>query len=93
MVAGLKLTAGKGLINVSWKKSAGGVSGYQLQYGLKKSFSGAKKATVSKAATVMNVLKSLKQGKVYYVRIRAWKKVGGKTYWSAWSGAKKAKVN
>ena len=91
-VSGLKLAAGKGKLTASWTRSAGGVSGYQLQYGLEKSFSGAKKATVAKAATVKKVLKSLNRGKVYYVRIRAWKKVGGKTYWSAWSAAKKAKV-
>ncbi len=91
-VSGLKLTAGKGLINASWKKAPGGVGGYQLQYGLKKSFKGAKKVTVKKAATVKKALKGLKSGTTYYVRIRAWKKVSGKTYWSAWSAAKKAKV-
>ena len=92
-VTGLKLTAGKGLISVSWKKSAaGGVTGYQLQYALKKSFSGAKKATVPKAATVKRTLKNLEKGKTYYVRIRAYKKIGKTTYWSAWSAAKRAKV-
>ena len=91
-VTGLKLTAGKGKMTASWKKVPGGVGGYQLQYGLKKNFSGAKKVTVSKAATVRRVLKNLKKGKIYYVRIRAWKKDSGKTYWSAWSGAKKVRV-
>jgi len=91
-VSGLKLTAGKGRLTVSWKKGAGGIGGYQLQYGLKKSFSGAKKATVSKASTVKGTIKNLKKGKIYYVRIRAFKKVGKSTYWSAWSAAKKAKV-
>ena len=91
-VSGLKLTAGKGRLTVSWKKAAGGVTGYQLQYGLKKNFSGAKKATVKKAATVKATLKNLKRGKTWYVRIRALKKVGKTTYWSAWSAAKKAKV-
>lgn len=91
-VTGLKLAAGKGKLTASWKKSAGGVGGYQLQYGLKKNFSGAKKAMVSKATTVRKALKNLKKGKIYYVRVRAWKKVNGMTYWSAWSSAKKAKV-
>ena len=91
-VSGLKLTAGKEKMTVSWKKVPGGVSGYQLQYGLKKSFSGAKKATVSKASTVKGTIKNLKKGKIYYVRIRSWKKVGKKMYYSAWSAAKKAKV-
>ena len=90
--AGLKLTAGKGRLTASWKKSPGDVDGYQLQYGLKKNFRGAKKVTVRKAATLKKVLKNLKKGKIYYVRIRAWKKNSGYTYWSAWSGAKKAKV-
>jgi len=91
-VTGLKLTEGKGLINAGWKKSADGVDGYQLQYSLKKSFSGAKKVTVAKAATVKKVLKGLTTGKTYYVRIRAFKKVGKNTYYSAWSAAKTAKV-
>ena len=91
-VAGLKLTAGKGQVTASWKKAAGGVSGYQLQYGLKKSFSGAKKVTAAKAATVKKTLKGLKKNSICYLRIRAYKKIGGKTYWSAWSGAKAVKV-
>ena len=92
MVTGLKLTAGKGKLTASWKKSPGDVDGYQLQYALKKNFSSARKVTVSKAATLKKALKNLKKGKIYYVRIRAWKKNSGYTYWSAWSGAKKAKV-
>lgn len=90
-VTGLKLVAGKKQLAVSWKKVAG-VGGYQIQYGTKKSFKGAKTASVSGAATLKKVLKKLASGKTYYVRIRAWQKVGGKTYRSAWSGAVKAKV-
>lgn len=86
------LTAGKGKLNVSWEKGPGGISGYQLQYGLKKSFSDAKKVNISKASIVNGTIKNLKKGKTYYVRIRAFKKVGKTTYWSAWSEAKKAKV-
>ena len=90
-VSKLTLKAGKNQLAASWKKGVGGV-GYELQYGLKKSFAGAKKAKISKTATVRRTLKGLKAGKTYYIRIRAWKKVGGKTYYSAWSGAKSAKV-
>ena len=92
MVTGLKLTAGKGKLTASWKKSPGDVDGYQLQYGLKKNFRGAKKVTVRKAATLKKVLKNLKKGKIYYVRIRAWKTDSGTKYWSAWSGAKRVRV-
>ena len=75
-------------ITVKWKKNTK-VTGYQIQYGLKSSFSGAKKVTISKNTTVAKAIKSLKKGKKYYVRIRSYKTVGGKKYYSAWS-AKKA---
>ena len=90
-VSQLALKPGKNQLAVRWKKGVGGV-GYELQYALKKSFAGAKKVKISKTATVRRTLKGLKAGKTWYVRIRAWKKVDGKTYYSAWSGAKSAKV-
>ena len=85
------LTAGKQQLTVKWKKGAG-ITGYEVQYGLKKSFAEAKTVTIKKAATVKTVLKKLKTGKTYYVRVRAYKTVGGKKYYSAWSKAKGAKV-
>ena len=85
------LTAGKNKITVKWKKGSS-ITGYQIQYSLKKNFSSKKTVTVSKASTLKATLKKLKAGKTYYVRIRTYKKVGKTTYWSAWSAAKKAKV-
>jgi len=85
------LTAGKQQLVVKWNKGTG-ITGYEVQYGLKKSFAGAKKVTIKKAATVKTVLKKLTTGKKYYVRVRAYKTVGGKKYYSAWSKAKGAKV-
>ncbi|MBQ9038122.1 MAG: fibronectin type III domain-containing protein [Clostridia bacterium] len=85
------LTAGKQQLTVKWKKGTG-ITGYEVQYGLKKSFAGAKTVTIKKAATVKTVLKNLTTGKTYYVRIRAYKTVNGKKYFSAWSKAKSAKV-
>ena len=52
----------------------------------------AKTIKVKKAKTVKQVVKNLKSKKTYYVQIRAYKTVGGKTYYSAWSGTKKVKV-
>ncbi len=90
-VALSKLTAGKRQLTVTWKKGKN-ITGYQVQYSLKKSFSAAKTVTIKKAATVKTVLKNLTTGKTYYVRIRAYKTVNGKKYFSAWSKAKSAKV-
>ena len=85
------LTAGKKQLTLKWGK-INGVDGYQIEYSLKKDFSDSKKKTISKAATTRIVLKKLKTGKIYYVRIRTWKKVDGKKYYSAWSAAKKREV-
>lgn len=85
------MTAGKGKLTAKWKKGKG-ITGYQLQYGLKKNFIGAKKVKVTKIGTVKTTLKGLKAGKTYYVRIRTYKKVEKDTYWSVWSGAKQARV-
>ena len=67
-------------------------SGYQVQYGLKSNFSKAMSLKVKQAKTVKATLTSLKKGKTYYVRVRAYKTVGKMTYYSAWSGKKSVKV-
>ncbi len=87
-----KLTAGKKKITAAWKKQSKYVTGYQLQYATKKSFSGGKKVTVKGAGTLKKALEKLKGGKKYYVRIRTYYKKGGKTYYSAWSKAKSVKT-
>lgn len=65
-------------------KKAASVTGYQIQYGTKKNFKGAK--SVKTKATTKTVSKLAK--KKYYVRVRTYKVVDGKTYYSSWSGAK-----
>ena len=86
-----KLKAGKKKLTAYWKKGSG-ITGYQLQYSRKSSFASATKVTVSGTATLKKTLKGLKSGKKYYVRIRAYKKVGGKKYYSPWSKALSTKV-
>lgn len=77
-----------GKLTVRWKKAAG-ASGYQIQYAASRSMRGAR--TVS-ASALTRTLSGLKKGSTYYVRIRAYKKVSGKTYYSTWSSVKNAKV-
>ena len=84
------LKAGRKQLTATWKQAPGGVTGYQIEYGLKSSFKGAKKVTVKKDKTVKATLKKLTAGRRYYVRIRAYKKIGKKTYWSDWSKAVKS---
>lgn len=70
----------------TWKKQKY-AAGYQLQWADNKSFAGAKTATVSGAATVSKAIGSLSKKKRYWVRIRTYDKISGKTCYSAWSPA------
>lgn len=77
-----------GKLTVRWKKAAG-ASSYQIQYAASRSMRGSR--TVF-ASALTRTLSGLKKGSTYYVRIRAYKKVSGKTYYSTWSSVKNAKV-
>ena len=48
--------------------------------------------TIKKNKTSKTVLKGLKTKKKYYVRIRTFKTVGKKKYYSSWSSKKKVKM-
>lgn len=77
-----------GKLTARWKKISA-VSGYQIQYSVSSKFNEAK--TVSTTA-VSKTLSGLKRGRTYYVRIRAYKKTGGKVYYGAWSNRKGVKI-
>ena len=66
-----------------------GNDGYQIQYGLKKNFKGAK--AVTKKTSSLTV-KKLQKNKTYYVRARVYKKIAGKTYYGKWSSRKSVKI-
>lgn len=85
-----KLTAQSKAIKVEWKKQTAQVTGFQIQYSTSSTFSGAKTVTVSKNSATSQTIKSLSAKKKYYVRIRTYKTVGDKKYYSAWSGSKSA---
>lgn len=78
-------------LTVYWKKDKT-VSGYQIQYAAnKKMTKGKKTVKVSKKKTSYTI-KKLKSKRIYYVRMRSYKKMGGKTYYSKWSQIKKVRV-
>ncbi|MBR7072724.1 MAG: fibronectin type III domain-containing protein [Eubacterium sp.] len=74
-------------MTVKWAKKKG-VSGYIIQYSLKKNMKGAKYKKVKGASKSKAVIKKLKKGKRYYVRIRTYKG----TAKSKWSAKKSIKV-
>ena len=70
-----KYTAGKKKATITWSKISG-VDGYYLRLATDKKFTkNLKKVTVKNPNTTKSVVKSLKKGKRYYVRILAYKKV------------------
>ena len=78
-------------ITAQWKKVAG-VSAYQVQIATNKKFSKNKKTfKVSKKSTKVKI-KKLKAKKVYYLRVRSYKKVNGKKVYSKWSTVRKVKT-
>lgn len=86
-----KVKAGKKKIAVSWKKNVK-ATGYQVFYGTKKNFKGAKKVTVKTNKTTKLTIKKLKSKKIYYVRVRSYKKLGSKYVYGSYSAIKKIRV-
>ncbi len=82
--------AGKRKLSVSWKKDSK-ADGYQIQYSTSSKFKKAKNVSCSKK-TAKTTLKKLKSGKKYYVRIRAYKKIGNKKYYGSYSRVNSIKV-
>ena len=84
-----KLTAGLKQFKATWNKQTTQTTGYQIQYSTNKNFkSGNKTVKVKKNKTTSSTVKKLKAKKKYYVRIRTYKTVNGKTYYSGWSKVK-----
>ncbi len=87
----LKITPGKKSLKLKWKKQSG-ITGYQIQYAQKKSFSGKKTVRIKSSKTTSKNITKLKSKKKYYIRIRAYKTVKGKKYYGSWSKAASKKT-
>ena len=97
-----KLTKAKRAFTVKWKKPSKAnlkqTTGYQVRWSTSKKFTKKATKTMTVKATsaagrkcTLKVSK-LKAKKTYYVQVRTYKKVGGKTYYSSWSKAKAVKT-
>ncbi|MBR1752743.1 MAG: leucine-rich repeat domain-containing protein, partial [Ruminococcus sp.] len=80
-------------LKVTYKKVSG-VTGYQVTYSTSSKFtkSATKTVSVKGVSSTSKTIKKLKKGKTYYVKVRSYKTVGGKKYYSAYSKVKSVKV-
>lgn len=83
-----KVTAASKAFTVKWKKQTKNTTGYQIQYSTSSKFKSAKTVTVKSNKTTSVKVKKLKSKKKYFVRIRTYKQVGSKKYYSTWSKSK-----
>ena len=79
-------------LNVSWKKDKN-VSGYEIKYSTSSKFTRKTTKTVKagKKSTGVTV-KKLKSRKKYYVKLRSYKTINGKKYYSSYSSTKSIKT-
>lgn len=93
-----RVTGGKQSFTAVWKKQAkkmtsSRITGYQLQYATNKKFTtGKETVTIKGYKTVKRKVTQLRRNKKYYVRIRTYKVIGEKKYYSAWSKIKTVKT-
>lgn len=80
--------AGSGKITVKWGKNVR-VTGYQISY---TTGSTTKTVTVKGSGTTSKTLTGLSSGKSYTIKVRGYKTVSGKNYYSGWSTAKTVKA-
>lgn len=88
--SGFKVKAGKRSFTASWKKVSG-ASGYTVYYSTKKT-SGFKSKTVKGNSKVKYTVKSLKKGRTYYVKSRAYRTVSGKKVYGPYTSLVRVKA-
>lgn len=80
---------GKKKVKIIVKKTSEKINGYEVILSTKNNFKKAKKVTTKKNAVTV---KKLKAGKKYFVKVRAFKKVGNKKIYGKYSTVKKVIV-
>lgn len=70
-------------------KKVSNAAGYQIKYSTSKKFKNAKTTKITKTSYI---IKKLKKGNTYYVKVRAYRNANGKTYYGSYSSVKKVKI-
>ena len=86
----IKVNSSQGKMTLKWIERKN-VTGYQIEYSVNEDFQDAVKLYVRKTKHMVTI-RNLEGDTTYYVRIRAFRKVDKKVYFSAWSGTKVVKT-
>jgi len=78
-------------VKVSWKKVKN-ATGYRILYATNSKFTKNKRTVVIAKKSGTKVIKGLKKGKTYYVKVQAFQKQGSKYVYGKYSAVKKVKV-
>ncbi len=73
---------------VKWNKQTNSTTGYQIQYATKSDFSNAATIYAGASSATSKKITGRAAKTKYYVRIRTYKNIGGKYFYSDWSSAK-----
>ncbi len=84
-------TPASGKMKVTWKKVTG-ADGYQIVYSRNKSFTNKGTVKVTSGKTLTKTLTKLRKGATYYVKVRAYEVVGGKTVYGPYSTRKSIEI-
>ena len=79
----------KMLIRWKWKVS---VSGFQVQYAQNRRFTKKKKTKTVGSMISKKIIKNLRKGKTYYVRVRAYRESAGTKLYGKWSDVQRIKI-
>lgn len=77
---------------IKWSASLG-YTGYQIQYATNSSFTKGKHSVKRSGKSRTKTYTKLTRGKRYYVRVRAYKKVGSTIYYGTWSTVRSVKIS
>ncbi|MBQ9157147.1 MAG: hypothetical protein IJ137_10255 [Eubacterium sp.] len=78
-------------ISLKWKKISG-VTGYQFYFSQKKNFKSKTLQRKYKKSKTSDTINHFPSKKTFYVKMRPYKKSGGKTIYGKWSKVKKVKI-
>ncbi len=87
-----KLKSYKKALTIKWRTQRSDTSGYQIRYSTHPNMKNAKYVKISSNKSKSKKIKKLKYGKIYYVQIRTYKKVGNRTFYSNWSKKKSVRI-